>query len=219
MTAMVDKANVREQLAELRALLKEYSGEGIFEFLGPKPAKATDANPTTLKIKRDVPAPLTVAVSMPVGYPADAPPVFKVEGDSLEAAQIEAIEEALVTSASYMPGMACISTVLLSLDDLDLSTLDLGAPGRCRSIVKVDVVNNSPQFAKSLQQAANGLPCAWFYRTIACQNNAKFSFAVDPLRAVHAVCDAPDKKTAVAFMKVSTISPRLYHSPVSCDCK
>merc|ERR1712061_418303 len=87
------------------------------------------------------------------------------------------------------------------MGDLDLNSLDLGGPGRCRSIFKVDVVNNSPQFTKSLKQAANGRPCAWFYRTIQCQNNAKFSFAVDPLRAVHCICDAPDKKSAVEFMK------------------
>ena len=129
MSAMTDKANVREQLAELRSLLKEYEGEGIFEFLGPKPAKATDANPTRLKIKRDAPAPLTVAIAMPAGYPSDAPPLFTVEG-ALEDAEREAIEEHLKTQASYMPGMACISTVLLSLDDLDLSTLDVGVLGR-----------------------------------------------------------------------------------------
>merc|ERR1712032_667620 len=36
---------------------------------------------------------------------------------------------------------------------------------------------------------------------IQCQNNAKFSFAVDPLRAVYCVCDSPDKKSATEFMK------------------
>merc|ERR1712187_517910 len=111
------------------------------------------------------------------------------------------IDDLLTTQASYMPGMECVSTVLQSLDDLDLSTIDLGVPGRCRSIFKVEVVNNSPQFTKSLKQAANGRPCAWFYRAIECQNNAKFSFAVDPRRAVYCVCDAPDKASAVEFMK------------------
>eukprot|EP00931_Biecheleriopsis_adriatica_P011317 TRINITY_DN112398_c0_g1_i1.p1 TRINITY_DN112398_c0_g1~~TRINITY_DN112398_c0_g1_i1.p1 ORF type:complete len:275 (+),score=64.13 TRINITY_DN112398_c0_g1_i1:27-851(+) len=193
-------ANAPQQIAELKLLKKEYKGEGEFEFLGPKPAEATDANPTRLKIKRKAPVPLTVAVAMPVGYPASAPPSFKVEGD-LQEEQVEAIEELLTTQASYMPGMECISTVLQALDDLDLSTLDLGEPGRCRSIFKVEVVNNSPQFSKSLKQAANGRPCVFFYRTIACQNNAKFSFAVDPYRAVYCICDAPDKKSAVEFMK------------------
>merc|ERR1719203_2274131 len=131
---------------------------------------------------------------MPVGYPAEAPPLFKVEG-SVEEAYKEAIEELLTTQASYMRGMECISTVLQSLDDLDLSSLDLGEPGRCRSIFKVEVVNNSPQFSKSLKQAANGRPCMWLYRTIQCQNNAKFSFAVDPLRSVYCMCDSPDKKS------------------------
>ena len=32
----------------------------------------------------------------------------------------------------------CVSTVLLSLDDLDLASLGLGAPGRCRSIFTGD---------------------------------------------------------------------------------
>mmetsp|Transcript_22807 Transcript_22807/g.40762 ORF Transcript_22807/g.40762 Transcript_22807/m.40762 type:complete len:264 (-) Transcript_22807:54-845(-) len=193
-------ANAPQQVAELKQIKKEFSGEGVFEFLGPKPSDATDANPTRLKIKRDLPVPMTVAVSMPVGYPASASPIFKVEG-SLEEAYVEAIEELLTTQASYMPGMECICTVLQSLDDLDLSTLDLGEPSRCRDIFKVEVVNNSPQFSKSLKQAANGRPCMWFFRTIQCQNNAKFSFAVNPLRAVFVICDSPDKKSASEFMK------------------
>lgn len=192
--------NAPQQIAELKTLRKEFNGEGVFEFLGPKPADATATNPTRLKIKRDVPVPLTVVVAMPLGYPADAPPIFKVEG-SLEEAHIEAIEELLATQASYMPGMECISTVVQSLDDLDLSTLDIGEPGRFRSIFKVEVVNNSPVFSKSLKLAANGRPCIWFFRTIQCLSNAKFSFAVDPLRAVYCICDAPDKKSAVEFMK------------------
>jgi len=194
--------NAPAQIAELKQIMKEYKpkGEGIFEFLGPKPVDATDANPTRMKIKCELPVPLTVVVTMPVGYPASAPPIFKVEG-SLEEAHAEAIEELMTTQASYMPGMECISIVLQSLDDLDLSTLDLGEPGRCRSIFKIDLVNNSPMFSKSLKQAANGLPCVWFFRDIQCQNNAKFSFAVAPLRAVYCICDAPDKKAAVAFMK------------------
>jgi len=100
-----------------------------------------------------------------------------------------------------MPGMACIQVCLLVLDDLDLASLDLGQPGRCRSIFKVDVVNNSKQFTKSLKNAANGNPCAYYYRTIECQNNAKFSFAVDPWRAVYVICDAPNKREAVDYMK------------------
>ena len=139
----------------------------------------------------------------------------------------------------------------------------MGTPGRCRSIFTVDVVNNSPQFKKSLKGAAAGNPCVYFYRNIECQNNAKFSicavpsrgdaaattwmvrgpgrpclaitcltndpccgrgvnatkpamfqarlrtgwvphrfsFAVDPLRSVFVVHDAPEKETAKAFMK------------------
>ncbi|CAK0882273.1 unnamed protein product [Prorocentrum cordatum] len=147
-------ANAAQQIAELKTLRKEYKAEGVFEFLGPKPADATDESPTRFKIRREAPVPMTVVVSMPVGYPADAPPLFKVEGveGSLEAVYVEAIEELLITQASYMRGMECISTVLQSLDDLELDSLDIGEPGRCRSIFKIDVVNNSPQFTKSLKQ-------------------------------------------------------------------
>lgn len=193
-------ANAPRQIEELKQLRKEFKADGVFEFLGPKPAEATDANPTRLRIKRDVPAPMTVTVAMPVGYPVDALPTFKVEG-SLEDLQVEAIEDLLATQASYMPGMECISTTLQALDDLDLSSLDLGQPGRCRSIWKVDLVNNSPKFTKSLTEAAAGRPCIWFYRNIECQNNAKFSFSVEPLRAVFVVCDSPDKKSASEYMK------------------
>lgn len=193
--------NAPQQIAELKQIKKEFKGDGIFEFLGPKPAEATDTNPTRLKIKCSKPAPLTVCVSMPVGYPVDTPPTFKVEGSSLEGDYIEAIEDHLAKQASYMPGMECITIVVQSLDDLDLSTIDLGEKGRCRSIFKVEVVNNSPQFTKSLKAVANGRPCVWFYRMIECQNNAKFSFAVDPRRAVYVVCDAPDKASAAEFMK------------------
>merc|ERR1712151_1066181 len=133
---------------------------------------------------------------MPVGYPAEAPPVFKVEA-ALEQDIIDAIEELLSTQASYMPGMECISTTLQALDGLDLSTIDLGEPGRCRTIFKIEVVNNSPNFTKSLKSATTGLACSWFYRTIECQKNAKFSFAVDPYRAVFCIVDAPDKAAAV----------------------
>lgn len=193
-------ANAAQQVAELKQIRKEFKGDGVFEFLGPKPADATDANPTSLKIKCDKPAPLTVSVKMPVGYPVDAPPKFKVEG-SLEEDYIEAIEDHLAKQASYMPGMECITIVVQSLDDLDLSTIDLGVKGRYRSIFKVEVVNNSPQFSKALKASANGRPLVWFWRAIECQNNAKFSFAVDPRRAVYVVCDSPDKASAAEFMK------------------
>jgi len=146
--------------------------------------------------------PLTITVEMPDGYPSSKPPVFKVESDeSMERAHFDAIVELLDEQASYMPGMPCISISIMALDDLDLSTLDLGEPGRYRSIFKIDVVNNSKQFTKSLKLAANGNPYVYYYRTIECQNNAKFSFAVDPWRAVYCICDAPHKKAAVAFMK------------------
>lgn len=193
-------SNIPQQVTELKALMKEFKGSG-FEFLGPKPKEATDANPTRLKVKRTTPAPLTVVVAMPLEYPGSKSPVFKVEAESLKADEIEAIEEYLDEQASYMPGMECIAFALQSLNDLDLSTLDLGQPGRCRSIFKMDVVNNSPHFSKSLQQATPGLPCIWFYRTIECTKNAKFSFAVTPYRSVYCIVDAPDKKTAVEFMK------------------
>eukprot|EP00933_Yihiella_yeosuensis_P007401 TRINITY_DN112416_c0_g1_i1.p1 TRINITY_DN112416_c0_g1~~TRINITY_DN112416_c0_g1_i1.p1 ORF type:complete len:269 (-),score=60.04 TRINITY_DN112416_c0_g1_i1:13-819(-) len=192
--------NAERQIAELKTLKKEYKADGVFEFLGPKPVEATDANPTKLKIKKESPLPMKVVVSMPVGYPASAPPKFQVEGE-VDEVYVEAIEELLTTQAGYMPGMECISTVLQELDGLDLSGLDLGEPGRCRSIFKLDLVNNSPIFTKKLKEAANGRPCTWFYRTIGVQNNAKFSFAVDPLRAVYVVCDSPDKKSASEFMK------------------
>jgi len=193
-------ANIPRQVEELKQLMREFKAGG-FEFLGPKPADASDAQPTRLRIKRAVPVPMTVSVAMPVGYPTESPPAFKVEAESLGGAEAEAIEDLLATQASYMKGMECISTVLQSLDDLDLASLDLGSPGRCRSIWKVDLVNNSPKFTKSLRSAAAGRPCIWFFRTIECQNNAKFSFAVDPLRAVYVVCDSPDKKSAVEYMK------------------
>jgi len=207
-------SNKQQRVAELKALRREYAGTDAFEFLGPKVPDATIDNPTKMKIHKQVGGelkiPLSVVVTMPENYPSEAAPIFKVEsGDAageeggalLDRAQADAIEELLVEQASYMPGMACIPTCLLALDDLDLSTLDLGEPGRCRSIFKVDVVNNSKQFTKSLKSAAAGLPCTYFYRTIECQNNAKFSFAVDPWRAVYCLCDAPDKKAAVAYMK------------------
>jgi hypothetical protein len=204
--------NKPDQVAELKELRKEYNGTGNFEFLGPKVPEATEDNPTRMKIHRKEEPALTVLVEMPAGYPAEAPPIFKVEavcgsspsggeGATLEQGHVDAIEELLAEQASYMPGMSCVSTCLMALNDLDLSSLDLGEPGRCRSIFKVEVVNNSKQFTKSLKDAAVGSPCVYFFRTIECQKNAKFSFAVDPWRAVYCLCDAPDKKTAVAFMK------------------
>lgn len=193
-------SNVPQQVAELKSLMKEFKGKG-FEFLGPKPKEATSANPTRLKIAFSTPVPLTVVVAMPADYPTSASPVFKVEGESLEEAVVEAIEELLAEQASYMPGMECISFALQALADLELSALDLGKPGRCRSIFKMDVVNNSPHFSKSLTQCTTGLPCIWFYRTIECTKNAKFSFAVTPYRAVYCIVDAPHKKAAVEFMK------------------
>ena len=168
--------NASEHVSELKALRREYRADGVFEFLGPKVSEATPENPTRFKVHRTTPATLAVVVELPAAYPSDAGPVFKVEADALDAACTEAIEEVLAEQASYMRGMSCVSTVLLSLDDLDLASLDLGAPGRCRSIFTVDVVNNSPHFKKALEGAAAGNACAYFYRTIQCQNNAKFSF-------------------------------------------
>eukprot|EP00586_Coscinodiscus_wailesii_P003078 CAMPEP_0172490588 /NCGR_PEP_ID=MMETSP1066-20121228/21081_1 /TAXON_ID=671091 /ORGANISM="Coscinodiscus wailesii, Strain CCMP2513" /LENGTH=265 /DNA_ID=CAMNT_0013259133 /DNA_START=84 /DNA_END=881 /DNA_ORIENTATION=- len=196
--------NREERVAELKALRREYKGTNNFEFLGPKVPEATRENPTRMKIHKKAgpdEVALTVIVELPEEYPSDASPIFKVEGESLEIAHTDAIRELLDEQASYMPGMACISTSIMALDDLDLSTLDLGEPGRCRSIFKVDVVNNSKQFTKSLKLAASGNPCVYYYRTIECQNNAKFSFAVDPWRAVYCICDTPDKKAAVEYMK------------------
>jgi hypothetical protein len=203
-------SNGDERIAELKGLRREYKGTDAFEFLGPKVPDATPENPTRMKIHKKAGADadeiaLTVTVEMPDGYPGEVPPVFRVEGtcakDPLSRDQTDAIAELLDEQASYMPGMSCIATSLMALDDLDLSTLDLGQPGRCRSIFKVDVVNNSKQFTKSLKAAAAGNPCVYYYRTIECQNNAKFSFAVDPWRAVYCICDAPDKKAAVEYMK------------------
>jgi hypothetical protein len=199
-------ANKAEQVSELKALRQLYKGTVDFEFLGPKVPDATEDNLTRMKIHRRNES-LIVLVEMPAGYPSEAPPIFKVDGNGgcsspqFTRGHAEAIEELLAEQATYMPGMSCIATCLMALDDLDLSTLDLGEPGRCRSIFTVDVVNNSKQFTKSLKSAAGGNPCVYFYRTIECQNNAKFSFAVDPWRSVYCICDAPDKKEAVAFMK------------------
>ena len=86
---------------------------------------------------------LVITLTLPENYPSDAPPVFLVEagaasqssGPSLERAHLDAIAALLDEQASYMPGMACVSTSIMSaLEDLDLSTLDLGEPGRHRSI-------------------------------------------------------------------------------------
>ena len=201
--------NKAEQVSELKALRREYKAkqgnddEDTFEFLGPKVPEATEENPTRMKIdnrRND----LSVIVTMPAGYPSVSNPIFKVVGgcsDAVGKAHEEAIEEMLAEQASYMPGMTCVATCLTVLDDLDLSSLDLGTPGRFRSIFKVDVVNNSKQFIKSLKSASGGNPCVYFYRTIECQNNAKFSFAVDPWRAVYCLCDSPDKREAVTYMK------------------
>lgn len=190
--------NAPRQIAELKTLMRAH--KEIFEFLGPKPADATDVNPTKMRFKRTDPVAMAVVVAMPLGYPDSAPPVFTVEGD-LQEDVAEAIVELLTTQASYMPGMECIAPVLESLDDLDLSTLDLGTPGRCRTIFKMDIVNNTPNFNKSLKAATAGMACLWLYRNIECQNNAKFSFAVDPYRGVYVIVDAEDKPTAVAFLK------------------
>lgn len=197
-------------MSELKALRREYKQKGAaddFEFLGPKVPEATEDNPTRMRIHQRQLG-IVVLVVMPSGYPSDGPPLFQVDQEDGAAAEgkatkehLPAIEELLVEQTTYMPGMICIATCLMALDDLDLTSLDLGTPGRCRSIFEVSVVNNSKQFAKSLKGAANGYPCVYFYRTIECQNNAKFSAAVDPWRACYCLCDAPDKKEAVSFMK------------------
>lgn len=200
--------NAPQRVEELKALRQTYKGTDNFKFLGPKVPEATEENPTKMIVTfPDNDPPMDITVTMPSSYPSETAPIFKVEqadfvcGVVLSRAQKAAIKELLDESASYMPGLSCISTTLMSLDDLDMSTLDLGQPGRCRSIFKVDVVNNSKQFANSLKSAAAGYPCHYWYRTIACQNNAKFSFAVDPWRAVYCMQDAPDKKLAVEFLK------------------
>jgi hypothetical protein len=214
---MSNDGNKKEQVAELKALrqeyrLKENQGDGSdadkFEFLGPKVPEATEENPTRMQIHISKLNDLVVTVTMPSRYPSEAPPQFKVEGcidesvpGSVTIAYNEAIVELLDEQATYMPGLSCIAMCIMSLDDLDLSTLDLGQPGRCRSIFKVEVVNNSKQFTKSLKSAANGNPYKYYYRTIECQNNAKFSAAVDPWRACFVVCDAPTKEDAKSFMK------------------
>lgn len=210
-------SNKREQIAELKALRQEYrqkanqggdDNNDTFEFLGPKVPEATKDNPTRMKIHNPKNG-LAVTVTLPAGYPSETPPQFAVEeyNDDTKVASLftkahfDAIQELLEEQASYMPGMPCVAMCLMALQDLDLTSLDLGQPGRCRSIFKVDVVNNSKQFAKSIKSAANGNPYAYFYRTIECQNNAKFSFAVDPWRAVYVISDAPTKKEAVEYMK------------------
>lgn len=208
----MDSHNQTEQIAELKALRKHYRAiaenddADTFEFLGPKVAQATADNPTRMVIACER-LDFSVTVTLPADYPSRSPPRFEVKQLGGHCAMIitpahaEAIKELLDEQASYMPGMACVATSLLALEDLDLTSLDLGRPGRRRSIFKVDVVNNSKQFSKSLKNAANGNPCVYFYRTIECQNNAKFSFAVDPWRAVYCLCDAPNKSEAVDFMK------------------
>ncbi len=198
MAALV-AGNAEAHVSDIKALRRTYQAPGAFEMLGPKVSEATAENPTKFKVHLETPAPLDVVVTLPASYPSEKSPIFRVEG--IEGAIAEALEALLTEQASYMRGMSCVSTALLALDDVDLASLDLGAPGRCRSIFTVDVVNNSPHFKKALEAAAAGNPCAFFYRSIQCQNNAKFSFAVDPLRSVFVVCDAADKKAAVAFMK------------------
>lgn len=215
---MNNDENKKEQVTELKALRHEYrlkakTAANTFEFLGPKVPEATEANPTRMKICNPSNG-IAVTITMPSRYPSDAPPQFMVEkgegttgilageeATAMTAAHHVAIEELLAEQASYMPGMPCIAMCLLALEDLDMSTLDVGQPGRCRSIFKVEVVNNSKQFTKSLKSAVNGNPYKYYYRTIECQNNAKFSAAVDPWRACYVVCDAPTKKEATDFMK------------------
>ena len=202
--AAIAQGNGESHVEEIKALRREFAAAGSMEFLGPKVSAATAGEPTRMRFARTLPVELVVIVEMPASYPSEAPPVFRVEtplGCSLEHAQVDAIEAFLAEQAGYMRGMACVSATLLALEDLDLADLDLGEPGRCRSIFTVDLVNNSPHFKKALEGAAAGNPCTYFYRNIACQNNAKFSFAVDPLRSVFVVCDAPDRSSAVAFMK------------------
>ena len=210
----MDSHNRTDQISELKSIRQQYrrkeSDEDdsglLFEFLGPKVPQATADNPTKMKFSSH-PNDFCVTVTLPADYPSSSAPIFEVKALNAQCSKVitpvheEAIQCLLDEQASYMPGMACVATCLLALDDLDLNSLDLGEPGRCRSIFKVDVVNNSKQFTKSLRSAANGNPCIYLYRTIECQNNAKFSFAVDPWRAVYCLCDAPNKKEAVDFMK------------------
>lgn len=210
----MDNQNRVEQIAELKALRQQYGrateqnddADPTFEFLGPKVPQATVENPTRMQFSYEE-HDFRVTVTLPSGYPSQTSPMFQVNALGNQCLTVithgheEAIQELLEEQASYMPGMPCVATSLMLLDDLDLTSLDLGHPGRCRSIFKVDVVNNSKQFTKSLKNAASGNPCVYLYRTIECQNNAKFSFAVDPWRAVYCLCDARNKKEAVDFMR------------------
>ena len=176
--------NAPAQVAELKALRREFAGAGTFEFMGPKVPEATAESPTAMRFLRTAPALLTVHVALPAAYPSDAPPVFRVESapdSTLDDAQVDAIEAFLAEQASWMRGMPCVSSTLLALDDLDLAELDLGTPGRCRSIFTLDLVNNSPHFKKALDGATAGNPCVYFFRTsasiIACP-----SLTVSPVR-------------------------------------
>lgn len=197
--AALASGNAPQHVAEIKTLRRDFGED--FELIGPKVSAATEADPTRVRIKRNVPAALAVVVTLPAAYPSDASPLFAVEAAKLGDAHREALADLLAEQASYMRGISAVSTALMALDDVDLATLDVGTEGRCRSVFAVDVVNNSPHFKKSLEGAANGNPCRYFYRNIECQNNAKFSFAKDPWRSVFVVCDCPTAATAKAFMK------------------
>jgi hypothetical protein len=206
--------NAPLQIEELKSLRRQYSSSANFSFLGPKVPEATVDNPTMLTVTFPALA-VVVSVTMPRDYPSSAPPLFKVDAvaaagavaddnsGALSPLHLECMEDLLKEAASYMPGLSCISTCLMSLDDLDVQALDLGTPGRYRVIIKVEVVNCSKFFNNAIKSAANGLPCKIYYKVIsgAQLNNPKFSAAVDPWRGVYVLLDAPSKKEGVEFMK------------------
>ena len=113
--AALAAGNASEHVAEIKALRREHGSN--FEVLGPKVSEATAENPTRLRIRRTTPSPLAVVVTLPAAYPSDASPVFAVEAE-LDDAYVEALEALLAEQATYMPGMACVSTALMALDDV-----------------------------------------------------------------------------------------------------
>ena len=118
----MDSHNQTEQISELKALRMHYKriendADGDkFDFLGPKVPQSAASNPTQMKItckRHDI----CVTVTLPVDYPSQSSPIFKVNdlgNGIIPSGGCEAIQELLDEQASYMPGMICVSICLLA---------------------------------------------------------------------------------------------------------
>ena len=108
------------------------------------------------------------------------------------------IKSLLEEQATYMPAVR--SNVS---NDIGRSRSDVVGPGPTLALSVRLQSGRGQQFQTihKIVKETNGNPCMYFYCTTECQNNAKFSFAVDQWRAVYCLCNAPTKKEAVDFMK------------------